>query len=385
MFIRRVCMKWDLPSGESESRMGWFMPTRAVVLSVFLAIAFAITLTALGYGRYLRLQRQFRTLQTKLSQRIAEQTRETGQLRAVIDRLPTRTRDTAQPVTAAQYAAGHGLVARQHIDLAASFAKGDWQLCLEQAQLLLNQPPRPLAPPTRRDVIAKAAWARFYLGRHDEALATLASAITEDPEATRLQHPRADMLLMLGRPQEARPVVEQLLEADPHAGVVFTLGNLHHAEGRTDLAIAAFRQVLAHGDRQQERAAAHNLALIYALDLHDHTRANAYLTMLLALAPESPAALAAAGRIMLLQDRLPEAENFLKRAHRMTPRSTEVMINLAILYDRQGQDELARAMRHKATLQDPHWSARLEGLPGRTAQDSLAVPRPEKTPSDQQQ
>jgi len=266
--------------------------------------------------------------------------------------LPTEIESPSIMYASAEdYIRQYGQAAQLHIEAADLFIRGNWESCLHACRQLLAKDN--IAAPTRLDVYAKAARCLHYLGRSNEAFDLLEEAINESPDDQHLRQMKADMLIMAGRFEAAYPILEELLEKSPSTGLVFSMSNVQRGMKQFTRAIDGYRYVIANGKATQLRAAANNLALLYAKDLADMNRANTYLTMLLALAPDSPNALATAGHIMLLQDRFTEAENFLTRAEKLVPDNIELLHDLITLHERTGRMNMADDYRArlKAMLQ----------------------------------
>lgn len=126
--------------------------------------------------------------------------------------------------------------------------------------------------PTRPEVPRKAARLLADAGRWSETLDATAAAIRLDPSAAEPYFIRSQALQHLGRMDESRQAAELFRQKDARVRQVealkvaigtnpndaklrFKLGDVYAASGRTDLAIAAYRQGL---DRAPSDAAARN-------------------------------------------------------------------------------------------------------------------------------
>jgi tetratricopeptide (TPR) repeat protein len=349
--IKRVRLVQPTPSGREIPERGLLISYPGALVIAILALLGSLTAGGYLYTHITRTGRQLSDARAAAAQHahLLGQLQETHE--RLLRSLPTQFTPTMRPVTDAAYLAEQGETAARHIEAAQHFAGGQWADALLICEQLLDRDD--LADATMRDLYAKAAWCMHHMGQTGEALALLNEASERIGHDIALAHQRADLLLFTGHPQQAAEVLQAIAEPPYSAPVAFSLANTHRALGHTDEAIAHLRLVMAHGDRDLERAAANNLALIYADDLNDFNRAHVYLTMLLSLAPEHPTSLATAGRILLLQGRYDEAEHFLQRAREQAPESVDVLIHLAALYRQFDRTDQSRALLAEARQLDP--------------------------------
>lgn len=247
----------------------------------------------------------------------------------------------------------------QHLALLKAFQRGDFDTAVQTAEALLSGP---IKPAMGKDVYAKLAWAHLLLKDEDKALAAVDRGLDAYKDCQPLLQLKADALIMAGRYAEADPVVAQLVKLDPGPTVLFARGNLRRGQGRYEAAARDYRVVLGRGSPSQERAAVNNLALLYAEDLGDLGRADFYVSMLIALAPEGYTTASTVGRVFLLQKRYQEAERFLRRAAELAPGRVEPLLNLILVYERTEQVAKARDARARAKALSPDWEAQLEAL-----------------------
>lgn len=333
--FKPIRLKRLTPKGDEVTERGLLISYPGLVVMAILGLL--ICLVAGGYlrSRFTRSHNQISNLREALVDQ-AGQVRQFHQTyRDLLAQMPTQLDQRTVATDDQAYLAHHGNTARQHIEAARFFAAGRWSEALDLCRDLLKD--EALADPTRRDLYVKAAWCEHHLGRADAAMALLDEAIEQTGADPAVAHLRADMLLMGGDAKQAMAILEALADDPVAPPIAFSLANAHRALGRTDQAIAYLRLVLAHGQRDLERAAVNNLALIYAEDLRDFDRAELHLAMLLALAPEHPTSLATAGRIMLIKGDHDRAIHFLRRAEQLAPDSPDIRLHLQAAAERHNQ------------------------------------------------
>ncbi len=323
-----------------------------MTLATILLFTFLITVTAAGYIHY-RLREKNRQLEATFNQlqRREKQLNETmARHHDLLDKLPTEIAPAGtRYANAEDYVLAYGRTAEMHIEAARLLSQGRWRSCLQLCDQLLGQDN--LSSPTRLDVCMKAVQCRYYLGQTGRAFDQLDQVIAEWPEDRRLLHMKADMLIMSGEYESALSLLDRISQsAPPTAGMVYSMANARHGLKQFDVAIDLFRYVIANGDSPQQRAAANNLTVLYARDLSDIPRANTSLAMLLSLAPENPHALLTAGYVMLLQDRLDEAEHFLSRAEAMIPDNLDLVRDMIRLHEKAGRPDLSDQYRRRLQM-----------------------------------
>lgn len=188
---------------------------------------------------------------------------------------------------------------------------------------------------------AALAHARSRAGRHAEALAALQPALAARPGEPRLVVARAEALGRAGRGAEGVGELEAVVAEREKLGDVAGLRELYPAlaealvgAGRADQAVAALQQALSARPRDE--------ALLYALGAA-YERAGrgeeavAQMRALLALAPDHAEALNFVGFSWAERGvRLDEAEELVRRALRLSPRSGHMVDSLGWIRFKRG-------------------------------------------------
>lgn len=333
--LRHVRFKRLTPKGDEVTERGLLLSYPGLVVLIILGLLGCLVVGGYLRSRFAQNQARINSLRQALVDQ-GDSVRQFHQThRHLLSQMPTQLNHTTIATDSRAYLEHHGQAARQHIEAARLFAAGRWAEALARCRELLAD--QSLAEPTRRDLFVKAAWCEHHLGRPDAALALLDQAVEQTGDDPALTHLRADMLLMTGEARQAMQLLKPLAEDPCPPPIAFSLANAHRALGQTNQAIAYLRLVLAHGERELERAAVNNLALIYAEDLRDFDRAELHLAMLLALAPEHPTSLATAGRIMLIKGDHERAIHFLERAEQLAPDSPDIQLHLQAAAERHNR------------------------------------------------
>jgi tetratricopeptide (TPR) repeat protein len=311
-------------------------------------------LAAAGYA-YARFREKSRMIDS-LDGTVKFQRDKFNLLAAETKRLSKRL-ETAAAGTATsereKYLAVHGEAGEWHLELLKQFAERDWLASLNLCEKILEQ--KHLDRYLHQDTLLKYVTCFFYLGKHDEALAAIDSGLENFPDYYPLLQRQADIFVIREEYSKALPIVERLARKSPSPGVLFTRGNVYYGLGDYKQAAANFRAVLSSGDPVQERAAANNLALIWAEKLKNFARAEIYVNVLLGLAPESPRTLATVGRVALVQGNLRRARKFLGESHQAAPRNLDNLLNLALLAELEGDRTQSETWLKQAKEQGEIW------------------------------
>jgi Flp pilus assembly protein TadD len=185
------------------------------------------------------------------------------------------------------------------------------------------------------------AHARSRAGRHAEALAALEPALAARPGEPRLVAARAEALGRAGRAPEAVAALEAVVAERERQGDEAALRELYPAladalvvAGRADQAVTTLQGALATRPRDQ--------VLLYALGAaYDRAgrgeEAVAQMRALLALEPDHAEALNFVGFTWAEQGvRLDEAEELVRRALRLAPRSAHMIDSLGWIRFKKG-------------------------------------------------
>ena len=240
------------------------------------------------------------------------------------------------------------------------FERGEFNGCLKICEQLRQDGALP--EPLQKDLFVKRAWCLHYLKQGDEALQVIDRALGRYPRFHPLLQLKADILLMDDRYEEARPVIDLLAEELPGPRVWLSRGKLNVGLNKYAKAIENFRVVLSCGIPAFEREAATRLAILYAEEIKDFHEANRYVKVLLESDPSGFNAHATAGRVLLVQRRYEEAKSHLMKAVAQRPDHVEVLLNLAVFYDRQGDADHRALYLDMATQIHPESRTKYEAL-----------------------
>ncbi len=190
-----------------------------------------------------------------------------------------------------------------------------------------------------------ALWlARLYRSQneHEKAEAVLRQLLEREPRHERALEHYAQLLLDLGRPQQA---IERLRVAAAESGSPSLLGLLGDAYAQTgdyEHAEQAFREalVLGPGSASLRRGLARAL-----MSLQKSNEALEQFLRLTEIEPDNPENHLRAAQIYREQNKLDEAEQHLLRARERAPGNLEVIYNEALLYEAQGRfDDAIRVL-----------------------------------------
>ncbi|MCS6797088.1 MAG: tetratricopeptide repeat protein [Myxococcota bacterium] len=245
--------------------------------------------------------------------------------------------------------------------------------------------------------LARVAFAR---GRHADALAAAGRAARAAAHREAAELLRAEVLMRVGRADEARPLLESLASSPRAVRAWWLLGRLHAQAGRTDESARWFmRLVRAYNDGTIGPADAEGLALVGSaaaalgafrdandafreatradptrvetqiewarlfLEKHDPVQAEQCLRAALEHDPESAPAHALMGRVVLERGLdLDLAERYALRALEIDPSHVPAWVLRASIAVREQQFEAAHAALERALAIDPTdaeaWSTR---------------------------
>ncbi len=240
------------------------------------------------------------------------------------------------------------------------FEQGEFNSCLKICEQLRQK--EALPEPIQKDLFVKSAWCLYHLKRKNEALQAIDRALGRYPRFHPLLQLKSDLLLMDHRYEEAQPVIDLLATELPGPRVWLSRGKLNVGLNAYEKAIENFRVVLSCGIPVFERDAASNLAILYAEKIKDFHEAHRYVKVLLESDPSGFNAHATAGRVLLVQGRHEEAKSHLMKAVAQRPDNVEVLLNLAVFYDRQGDEDHKTLYLDMATEIDPDSKAKYEAL-----------------------
>jgi tetratricopeptide (TPR) repeat protein len=211
------------------------------------------------------------------------------------------------------------------------------------------------ADPKLTQVWFNLAVAQIRSGRCGEATASLGSFLKHHPEELRGRELLGLCLVETGALAGAVAELEKVYAAKPaDPGVLFSLAYANARSGNEERAL----QLLAAMEAWPAKA-----RLIEGLVEARRGRfaeAKAKYEEVVRLEPSNAGALAALGRLHLLENRDPQAIEFLERAVKLSARDAESTYQLGVLYDRNGRAEegrqmLRRAIDLRANYADPHY------------------------------
>jgi len=240
------------------------------------------------------------------------------------------------------------------------YEQGEFNGCLKICEQLRQEAALP--EPIQKDLLVKSAWCLHYLTKENEALQVIDRALARYPLFHPLLQLKADLLLMNDRYKEAQPVIDLLAEELPGPRVWFSRGKLNVGVNAYEKAIENFRVVLSCGIPTFAREAASHLAILYADKIKDFHEAHRYVKVLLESDPFGFNTHATAGRVLLVEGRYEEAKSHLMKAVAQRPDNVPVLLNLAIFYDRQGDEDHRSLYLDMATEIDPESKAKYEAL-----------------------
>jgi tetratricopeptide (TPR) repeat protein len=203
-------------------------------------------------------------------------------------------------------------------------------------------------------VPARLSTSQAYLGLGDPdmALQTLRDFAVAYPKKTfDTLRPQAEILLAIGRYEEALATINGALEYKPwNVGLWMFLGGLHEQSGQPEQAIEAFRKAV---ELAPDNATALN-ALGYTLTIATRKYSDAYklISRAMELEPENPAIMDSMGWVLFKQGKNDEAREWLERAYELFP-DPEVAAHLGALLWAEDDQDAATQVWMKALQDDP--------------------------------
>ncbi|MCB2156151.1 tetratricopeptide repeat protein [bacterium] len=203
------------------------------------------------------------------------------------------------------------------------------------------------------------------LGRTDEVTEKLNSYIRDysidEPMQTKLT--RASVYQALGETDRAIGVLRPLVSDNPNdIELLYRLANLYGEQEEVNLAEHYYDAVIEESEGNPELVgmllnACNNLAYLYATTGTDLDRAEELVGRALELAPRAGYILDTMGWVKFQQKQYAEAEDWLKRAEKLSLDDAELLEHLGDLYEATNRPELARRYYEKAAKIDPKSAA----------------------------
>ena len=192
-----------------------------------------------------------------------------------------------------------------------------------------------------------AAAAYLAAGEPQRAYDAIAPALAKHPRRADLAAAAGFALAELGRLEEARAVAAPF--AEPARAMLLARIADHAGDGATALRLA---EPLARA--QPEQAAAQNLAGYLLADRNERLAdAEIYLRRARELSPGDPAVLDSWGWLLLRRGEHRAAVRALDRAVRFAPREPELLVHLAVAWAADGAPRTARAVLDRAAALRP--------------------------------
>jgi FimV-like protein len=210
-----------------------------------------------------------------------------------------------------------------------------------------------LPPKVEKEVVAKQVQCLHYLGKSKEALRVIDTALHEHGHIPLLLHQKADILLATKNYREARQVIGLLADNRPGPRVWLSRGKLYMELEDYARAVENLELVLTAGTPALQREAAILLAGLYAERIKDFDKANRCVGIVLESDPWGIMSLTTAGRVFLVQGRYEEARAHLMKAVAQEPGNVNALLNLALVFDRQGQKNGQALYLEMAKNMDP--------------------------------
>jgi len=346
MLLRRIRLKSKKLN--TPVKKGLFMTLKGLAVILAIVLLAAVICAGLVYSRMkAKISRKDRLLETR--QLVVMDLRERH--KALQEEIRSRALDTMSYELP-------GL--RQVVDL---FKGGNYGACLKQVEMLLAK--NNIEQWAERELLLKGALCQFYLHDSDAALKTIERALKKFPDDSYpYEQARCGILLENRMFREANAHVRRLCVKFPRPATLLTRGVLSWGFKEYNRAAQDFLEVLAAGDPVLLKAAANNLALLYAESMRDFKQAYFYLEMLRKIAPVDLRTNLTAGRVLLLAKDYTRAEKYLLQALKTDPDNVEACLNLAALYEKRGDDARAKKFMKTATGNDPTAPKKAERLSG---------------------
>lgn len=200
------------------------------------------------------------------------------------------------------------------------------------------------------------------LGKPELAIQTLQTFAAANPKRTFDTLPmQADLLMAMGRRDEALQIIETSLEYKPWDTQLWLYrGAVHEEAGQYDQAIKAFAKAVEFGP---DNATALN-ALGYTLTIatRRYEEAEGYISRALEFEPDNPAIMDSMGWVLFKQNELAESRVWLERALALLP-DAEVAAHLGEVLWKQGDKDAAIKVwttAQQANPDDPQLNATIK-------------------------
>ena len=193
----------------------------------------------------------------------------------------------------------------------------------------------------------------FEMGRLDEAAELYERLIRIRPDRAKYHYGLAGVYKRKDLEAEATAEYERTVQLDPrHVDAHYNLAFSYGAQGRHEDAIAEYERVIELGlDRMDVR---NNLGITY-MQLGNTERAIAQFERALELKPDYMPALQGLGASYAKERRYDEAISAYKRILEIDPERGDVHYDLARLYGRKGQEEIAKEEMKKYASYMRRW------------------------------
>ncbi|MEQ1828055.1 MAG: tetratricopeptide repeat protein [Pirellula sp.] len=199
-----------------------------------------------------------------------------------------------------------------------------------------------------------------WLGRSDEALHGFLQAIRCKPEFADAYVNASNALMDLGRPLEAEPILQSLLQREPqHVAALERLASIYHSRGEIAQAEQTYRRILAILPNHPQA----NLALGVLLAQRTcYEEAKPLLERASTLLPDSAEPLSNLGNCLRELGELDAAHTVLSRAIAISPNDAAVHLNLGVLSGAMGNEAAANLHYHRSLALDRRNVEALVGL-----------------------
>ena len=194
----------------------------------------------------------------------------------------------------------------------------------------------------------KVGYERAQLGEFGAATRLFHSALRLDPDYVAAHNSLGNTCLAEGNPHEAIPHFKRAIELDPdHAEAHYNLGIIYSWLGQLTQAVAHYENALR---MDSDDASIHTNLGIAHMMLKQNPDALDHLQRAIAIEPDLAEANFTLGNLLSSLERDSEAIMHFQRVLKTRPNSLEVHHELARLYEKHGNSELAA--RHRRLSQD---------------------------------
>lgn len=352
--------QWNTRDGVLQ-RKALVLTYRAIFLIILVITIIAI---ALGGFVYAKFNQKVNIIEnTKSMAKFTEQALYSmaAQQKEILNKLPpTFSKPLPSQLTPEEFINKYGSTAKLHVEVADYFKNSEFKQCIEAADELLTK--EGLSDDLKKDTVIKKAWSYFYLKDYKNTDITIAAAIEKYPDLYPLLHLRLDLLIMSGDMKEAEKLLAILEKEAPTIELLFSKANLSWQTGKTDDAIGMYQRIMASNNLRLILSSANNLALIYAKEKQDFSRARFYVTMMQAMAPFGFTTQRTTGKVLLMQKDYKSAEIALQKAEKIFPNNLDIILSLSILYEKTGDKAKKQEYLEKAAKLDKNHAAKLADL-----------------------